>query len=984
MRGLAGLTRHRRNLVVAVLTLAGALTFFVAGALADAGNPILGTIKANAVDNGNGTITIYVRGQWNWLSHGSDCNLDRNGAGVGIIWNDTTEPGYTVTKGAISAGVGISTLRANDNVNQVDRMVHPSDRGNQVEGYTVGGTDYRAGQQFVDPAPAGVTATQLAAWRGGCGREPMTATASNGSNPERTGKTCANGTLACSNHPWGSWGYEKNGGLGYSHTYVKTALPDKVCVNFYDVHGKDAGLQAPNGVKEITVDDNGDNSIETNAFDVTNGANCISLVIPTVTTDIHNAAHQVVTAVEVGSTVHDFVTVSGPAAGNVTVDWFTNNTCSGAPQSNSGSVALDANGHADVTGFAKGPLGVGLYGFKAHYLGGGVNLPSDGACEPLRVVDANIQITPATATNPLNTTHTLTGHVNVNDGSGFANAPNGTLISFALVSGPGSFDGPSSCTVANGLGSCTVRIKSGTTGTTTIRASTNVTVAGVSLHRESGDGKAGDSADAAKLWAAAKITIAADATNDVVQSHTFTVTVSKDTGSGFAPAQGEHVDFTLTDSNGANHSAATGTCTNAGANTNASGQCTITFTSNSAGKVTAHASSTLAIGGLPFTVSTDGVASNSGDAVKTFVDANIQITPATAINPISTNHVLTAHVNVNNGSGGFVNAPNGTQISFTIESGPGSFTTSNPCTTSGGTGSCTITLTSATTGVTVVSAHVTLVLNGLTVTRNTNGSGVNSSAATKLWADATARTDILNASGNVVTSVAAGTIVHDKVFVAKAAGTSASVPDATGSVIFHRYATIGCTGSATNQTVALTPGSPSTAVSDGFAPVNDMSYRAEYLGDANYPARLGACEPLNVTPVLGAAIAIVKNPKSQTVAVGGTATFTITVTNSGHVTLTNVTVTDPLSPNCNRTKADIPALASMAPGAHVTYTCTRPNVRAAFDNVATATGTPPSGPNVTASDTAPVKARALTPAKKKIVKKKKPKLVSHKKPKATG
>src|SRR5438093_12495056 len=116
---------------------------------------------------------------------------------------------------------------------------------------------------------------------------------------------------------------------------------------------------------------------------------------------------------------------------------------------------------------------------------------------------------------------------------------------------------------------------------------------------------------------------------------------------------------------------------------------------------------------------------------------------------------------------------------------------------------------------------------------------------------------------------------------------------------------------------------------------------------------MGACEPLNVTPVGTPgtpAIAIVKNPKSQTVASGGTATFTITVTNSGNLTLTNVTVTDPLSPNCNRTKADLPALASMAPGASLTYTCTRPNVRASFDNVATAIGTPPSGPNVTASD----------------------------------
>jgi uncharacterized repeat protein (TIGR01451 family) len=256
--------------------------------------------------------------------------------------------------------------------------------------------------------------------------------------------------------------------------------------------------------------------------------------------------------------------------------------------------------------------------------------------------------------------------------------------------------------------------------------------------------------------------------------------------------------------------------------------------------------------------------------------------------------------------------------------------------------------------------------------------------ASKLWADDSVRTDILGASGAVVTTVVSGTVVHDKVFVSRLAGTPAGVPDPSGNVVFHRYASIDCSGVAVDQTVALTPGSPSTALSADFAPTGNISYKADYLGDANYPARSGACEPLTVTPVPAPAIAIVKNPKSQTVAVGGTATFSITVTNAGNTVLTNVTVTDPLTPNCNRTSADIPALASMAPRATVTYSCTRPNVRASFDNVATATGTPPSGPNVTASDTAPVKTKALTPAKKKVVKKKKPKVVSHKKPKATG
>src|SRR5438876_1720535 len=137
--GILGTVRRLGALVggsAMLLTLAGLPA--PQTAYADAGNPILGTIHGSIQPNADGTVTVFVRGEWNWLSHNSDCNFDRAGTGVGIIWNDPTEPGYTVTKGAISAGVGISSLRPGDAVNQVDEMVHPADRGNQVEGYTAG------------------------------------------------------------------------------------------------------------------------------------------------------------------------------------------------------------------------------------------------------------------------------------------------------------------------------------------------------------------------------------------------------------------------------------------------------------------------------------------------------------------------------------------------------------------------------------------------------------------------------------------------------------------------------------------------------------------------------------------------------------------------------------------------------------------------------------------------------------------------------
>ena len=76
--------------------------------------------------------------------------------------------------------------------------------------------------------------------------------------------------------------------------------------------------------------------------------------------------------------------------------------------------------------------------FRAHYEGDATYPGSDGACEPLQVVDANIQITP-NGVNRVGDTHTFTAHVNVNDGTGFVNAPDGTQISFTIDAGPGSF-----------------------------------------------------------------------------------------------------------------------------------------------------------------------------------------------------------------------------------------------------------------------------------------------------------------------------------------------------------------------------------------------------------------------------------------------------------------------------------------------------------------------------------------------------------------
>src|SRR5580765_4817352 len=241
------------------------------------------------------------------------------------------------------------------------------------------------------------------------------------------------------------------------------------------------------------------------------------------TTDIHNAANQIVTTVAAGSTVHDFVTVNGqggqPApTGNVTVDWFLNGGCTGAPAVNSGSVGplvagAGSSSTFDAIAFAFTPNSAGFRAFRAHYLGDARYAGSDGPCEPLRIVDADIQITPD-GVNHVGQTHTFTAHVNTNDGNG-STAALGALVTFTIDSGPGTLSNgnvsATSCST-NASGNCTIDLTSAVTGITTVSAHTTVLVSSVSLTRNT-NGAGANSGAATKRWVDAKIAITPDATN---------------------------------------------------------------------------------------------------------------------------------------------------------------------------------------------------------------------------------------------------------------------------------------------------------------------------------------------------------------------------------------------------------------------------------------------------------------------------------------
>jgi hypothetical protein len=164
------------------------------------------------------------------------------------------------------------------------------------------------------------------------------------------------------------------------------------------------------------------------------------------------------------------------------------------------------------------------------------------------------------------------------------------------------------------------------------------------------------------------------------------------------------------------------------------GSCSVTLTSNVVGVTTVSASTTVTVAGAQLSRTTDGVAPNSGNATKTWsqnVDASITLSPLAGVNRVGSPHILAGHVEVNQGTG-FVSAPDGTSISFAIVSGPGSLSPAS-CATTGGTGSCSVTLTSNVIGVTMVSASTAITVGGIQLVRTTDGVAPNSGNATKTW-----------------------------------------------------------------------------------------------------------------------------------------------------------------------------------------------------------------------------------------------------------
>ena len=88
------------------------------------------------------------------------------------------------------------------------------------------------------------------------------------------------------------------------------------------------------------------------------------------------------------------------------------------------------------------------------------------------------------------------------------------------------------------------------------------------------------------------------------------------------------------------------------------------------------------------------------------------------------------------------------------------------------------------------------------------------------------------------------------------------------------------------------------------------------------------------------------SPPSQTLMGGSTATWTISVTNTGGAYLYAVTISDGLAPNCDTPSADSNTLYFMAPTVTVTYSCSLSGVTTNLSNTIVASATTGAGPMI--------------------------------------
>ncbi|HYV08140.1 MAG TPA: prealbumin-like fold domain-containing protein, partial [Thermoplasmata archaeon] len=193
------------------------------------------------------------------------------------------------------------------------------------------------------------------------------------------------------------------------------------------------------------------------------------------------------------------------------------------------------------------------------------------------------------------------------------------------------------------------------------------------------------------------------------------------------------------------------------AGTDANGNCTVIINSEVAGTFTAHAMVTVLVADVSLTRATDGHGFNSGDAQKIYVDAFITLTPLFDTNEVNELHRVTVHVEADDGSGFDANGDGssfdpvaGALPVITFPGGAPGFVDTTDCDDgTDASGNCDVFINSDVAGSFFIHAAVTLDVEGVTLDRQTDGFGLNSGDAQKVYVDARISLSPLEAANEV-------------------------------------------------------------------------------------------------------------------------------------------------------------------------------------------------------------------------------------------
>jgi len=226
-------------------------------------------------------------------------------------------------------------------------------------------------------------------------------------------------------------------------------------------------------------------------------------------------------------------------------------------------------------------------------------------------VDARITVSTSGA-NLVDDSRTFTVTVEKDDGTGGGWMPAVGIAVDPSAAGVGGIIGGScnnSAPDTNTSGQCTIIVNSSATGTSTINATAVVEVEGVvgpiSVPVSTTGHGAHDISNTV-IWVDARITIGPSATDLVPGGppHTFTVTVERDDGTGWAVVAGVNVLGSATGEG----SITGGSCDNTDGDTELDGTCTIVVSSTAAGTLSVDATATIVVSGVAITRSASGSA----------------------------------------------------------------------------------------------------------------------------------------------------------------------------------------------------------------------------------------------------------------------------------------------------------------------------------------------------------------------------------------